>query len=221
MIHANTTITPSNQSELSESVGSEVSAQPRSLLTSARQLVPSCAVGCFLIKAPWPSIVLESGKSPFPEHFIKIRSYLWVIYQQTAIETNQGRRSHDLLPWQRWWALSARPTCFLMYTTLGNVAGESETHTSVHCLPGRHPVTLDNRRHLDGDSGSIVEVFQHVLALRVQGQPARATIWIMMKGSFSPACGDDNQVNWLLVSASDRGKKLHLKGKFRCPNSRP
>lgn len=69
-------------------------------------------------------------------------------------------------------------------------------------------MTLDNGGHLDSDAGSIVEVFQHVLALGVlqqrthvpvQGEPAGPSIRVRVKGSLSPACGDRNQVNnhWL------------------------
>lgn len=62
-------------------------------------------------------------------------------------------------------------------------------------------MTLYHRRHLHGDPGSVVEVFQHVLALgvfeqrtdfilqRVSTGPA---IRVMVKGSFSPACGREN-----------------------------
>lgn len=68
-------------------------------------------------------------------------------------------------------------------------------------LPGGHPVTLYHRRHLHGDTGSVVEVFQHVLALGVFEQRTNIilqrvstgpTIRVMVKGSFSPACGHDN-----------------------------
>lgn len=61
-------------------------------------------------------------------------------------------------------------------------------------------MTLYHRRHLHGDPGSVVEVFQHVLALVVfeertvilQLVSTGPTIRVMVKGSFSPACGHDN-----------------------------
>lgn len=65
------------------------------------------------------------------------------------------------------------------------------------CLPGRHPVTLYIWGHLYSNSGSIVEVLQHVLALGVfdqpakgflQGEPAGRPIWVVKRGSFSPSC---------------------------------
>lgn len=37
-------------------------------------------------------------------------------------------------------------------------------------------MALDDRRHLHGDAGSIVEVFQHVLALGVLEQRAGAVV---------------------------------------------
>lgn len=37
-------------------------------------------------------------------------------------------------------------------------------------------MALDNRRHLHSDAGSIVEVFQHVLALGVFEQGASAVV---------------------------------------------
>lgn len=68
------------------------------------------------------------------------------------------------------------------------------------CLPGRHPVSLHVWRHLHSDPGSIVEVLQHVVALRVfdhpaegflQGEPARSSVRVVEGGSLSPACGSD------------------------------
>lgn len=62
-------------------------------------------------------------------------------------------------------------------------------------------MALYHRRHLHGDPGSVVEVFQHVLALGVFGQQTIVilqrvstgpTIRVTVKGSFSPACGHHN-----------------------------
>lgn len=62
-------------------------------------------------------------------------------------------------------------------------------------------MTLYHRRHLHGDPGSVVEVFQHVLALGVFEQRTNVilqrvstgpTIGVMVKGSFSPAWGHNN-----------------------------
>lgn len=63
-------------------------------------------------------------------------------------------------------------------------------------------MTLYDRRHLHGDPGSVVEVFQHVLALGVfeqrtgvvlQGGSTGPAVRVVMKGSFSPACGDETR----------------------------
>lgn len=64
-------------------------------------------------------------------------------------------------------------------------------------------MTLYDRRHLHGDPGSIVEVFQHVLALGVfeqrtgavlQGGSSGLAVRVAVKGSFSPACGDETRM---------------------------
>lgn len=61
-------------------------------------------------------------------------------------------------------------------------------------------MTLYVGRHLHSDSGSIVEVLQHVLAVRVfdgqtvgflQVEAAGAAVGVVMRGTFSPACGNN------------------------------
>lgn len=63
-------------------------------------------------------------------------------------------------------------------------------------------------RHLHGDPGSIMKVLQHVLALGVfdgpaesllQGEVAGAAIRVVNRGTFSPNCGDNNEVKHLRI----------------------
>lgn len=60
-------------------------------------------------------------------------------------------------------------------------------------------MTLYVRRHLHSDSGSIVKVLQHVMALRVfdqppegffHGEPAGPTVGVVKRGTFNPDCGN-------------------------------
>lgn len=68
--------------------------------------------------------------------------------------------------------------------------------------PGGHPVTLYVWRHLHCDAGSVVEVFQHVVALGIfhqaskgflHGERAGAAVGVVKRGSFSPACEENGK----------------------------